>query len=183
MDINGFTDGPPTKVGFLIGDLVTPLFACYSILAALRQKEKTGQGQYLDVSMMDTLTSLIMMDTLEEDLMNGEPVRMGNILRGSPSGNFTTKDGEITITAASDDQWANLSKALNAPELVENPEFSTFFARNKNINKAVASIQHILSKFTRSEALERLENNGIPCGPVRSVEEVIKDQHLSLIHI
>ena len=177
MDINGYTDGPPTKVGFLIGDLVTPLFACYSILAALRQKEKTGEGQYLDVSMMDTLTSLIMMDTLEEDLMNGEPVRMGNILRGSPSGNFSTKDGEITITAASDDQWANLSKALNAPELVENPEFSTFFARNKNIDKAVASIQQILSKFTRSEALERLENGGIPCGPVRSVEEVIKDQH------
>ena len=68
MDINGDLDGPPTKVGFFVGDLVTPLFACYSILAALREKERTGRGQYLDVSMMDTLVGLMFMDNLEEDL-------------------------------------------------------------------------------------------------------------------
>ena len=66
MDINGEEERPPVKVGFYIGDLVTPMFACYSILAALREKERTGQGQYLDVSMMDTLVSMMFMENLEE---------------------------------------------------------------------------------------------------------------------
>ena len=64
MDINGDAGGPPTKVGFYIGDLVTPLFACYSILAALRERDRTGKGQYLDVSMTDTLVSLMFMENL-----------------------------------------------------------------------------------------------------------------------
>ena len=66
MDINGYPDGPPTRIGFYIGDLVTPVFACYSILAALKERDKTGKGQHIDVSMMDTLTSLMLMDNLEE---------------------------------------------------------------------------------------------------------------------
>ena len=86
MEINGHPDGPPTRVGFYIGDLVTPLFACYAITAALREKERTGKGQYLDVSMMDTLTSIMLMDTLEDDVEMGLPLRMGNTTRGGPTG-------------------------------------------------------------------------------------------------
>ena len=71
MDINGEEGRPPVKVGFYIGDLVTPMFACYSILAALREKDRTGKGQYLDVSMMDTLVSLMFMENLEESIEAG----------------------------------------------------------------------------------------------------------------
>ena len=74
MDINGEPDGPPTRVGFYIGDLVTPMFASTAILSALREKEKTGKGCYLDVSMMDTLASLMLMENLEEDLAARHPV-------------------------------------------------------------------------------------------------------------
>ena len=77
MDINGEPDGPPTRVGFYIGDLVTPMFASTAILAALREKERTGEGTYLDVSMMDTLTSLMLMENLEEDLAAGIPCAPG----------------------------------------------------------------------------------------------------------
>ena len=79
MDINGEEGRPPVKVGFYIGDLVTPMFACYSILAALREKDRTGKGQYLDVSMMDTLVSLMFMENLEESIEAGLPLRTGNI--------------------------------------------------------------------------------------------------------
>src|SRR6478735_7179754 len=65
MDMNGDPDGPPTRIGVFVGDLVTPLYAAYSILGALRHKEKTGQGQYLDASMIDTLATPMFMEPME----------------------------------------------------------------------------------------------------------------------
>ena len=119
MDINGDPDRPPTRVGFYIGDLVTPLFACYSIVSALREKDRTGQGSYLDVSMMDSLSALMFMENLEEDMERGLTLRTGNITRSGPTGLYKAKDGDISLTAASDEQWQKLSNALNAPELIQ----------------------------------------------------------------
>ena len=177
MEINGHPDGPPTRVGFYIGDLVTPLFACYAILAALREKERTGQGQYLDVSMMDTLTSLMLMDTLEDDIEMGLPLRMGNTTRGGPTGLYRTSDGELTITAASDDQWRRLANALDAPELVEDARFAEFHSRTANVVAARAEVQKRVIKLKRDEALERFEKFDVPSGAVRSVDEAINDKH------
>ena len=177
MEINGHPDGPPTRVGFYIGDLVTPLFACYAILAALREKERTGQGQYLDVSMMDTLTSLMLMDTLEDDIEMGLPLRMGNTTRGGPTGLYRTSDGELTITAASDDQWRRLANALDAPELVEDARFAEFHSRTANVVVARAEVQKRVGKLKRDEALARFEKFDVPSGAVRSVDEAINDKH------
>ena len=177
MDINGSEDGPPTRVGFYIGDLVTPLFACYSILAALREKDRTGTGQYLDVSMMDSLTSLMFMENLEEAIMYGEPLRQGNNSRGGPMGLYHTKDGDITLTVASDDQWGRLAIALDAPNLTEDPRFATFIERNRNVTEARGKVQDILIRLTQDEAIELLEKNKVPCGLVRTVPEVIDDPH------
>lgn len=177
MEINGHPDGPPTRVGFYIGDLVTPLFACYAILAALREKERTGQGQYLDVSMMDTLTSLMLMDTLEDDIEMGLPLRMGNTTRGGPTGLYRTSDGELTITAASDDQWRRLANALDAPELVEDARFAEFHSRTANVVEARAEVQKRVGKLKRDEALERFVKFDVPSGAVRSVDEAINDKH------
>lgn len=177
MEINGHPDGPPTRVGFYIGDLVTPLFACYSIMLALREKEKTGKGQFLDVSMMDTLTSLMFMDTLEDDVEMGLPLRMGNTTRGGPTGLYQTSDGEVTITAASDDQWRRLVTALDAPELVEDLRFKEFHSRISNVIEARQTIQDLVGKLTREEAIKRFEAGDVPCGPVRTVAEVRDDPH------
>ncbi|CAI8049331.1 Succinyl-CoA--D-citramalate CoA-transferase [Geodia barretti] len=168
MEINGHPDGPPTRVGFYIGDLVTPLFACYAITAALREKERTGKGQYLDVSMMDTLTSIMLMDTLEDDVEMGLPLRMGNTTRGGPTGLYRTSDGELTITAASDDQWRRLANALDSPELAEDPRFAEFHSRTANVVEAREEIQKRVEKLTRAEALERFEAADVPCGAVRT---------------
>ena len=177
MDINGDADGPPTKVGFYIGDLVTPLFAAYSILAALRQKDRTGQGQHLDVSMMDTLTALMFMENLEEDLEAGKPLRTGNISRSGPTGLYHAKDADIILTAASDDQWRRLTVALEAPQLLEDPRFESYQSRTLNVKQARQEIQQRVGLLTRQQALERLEQADVPCGPVRSVAEVTADQH------
>lgn len=177
MEINGHPDGPPTRVGFYIGDLVTPLFACYAIMLALREREKTGNGQFLDVSMMDTLTSLMFMDTLEDDVEMGLPLRMGNTTRGGPTGLYQTSDGEITITAASNDQWKRLVTALGAPELVDDPRFKEFHSRTANVVEARQVLQDLVGKLTRDEAIERFEAGDVPCSPVRTVAEVRDDKH------
>ena len=177
MEINGHPDGPPTRVGFYIGDLVTPLFACYAIMAALRDKERTGKGQYLDVSMMDTLTSIMLMDTLEDDVEMGLPLRMGNTTRGGPTGLYRTSDGELTLTAASDDQWRRLANALDSPELAEDPRFAEFHSRTANVVEAREEIQKRVEKLTRAEALERFEAFDVPSGAVRTVDEAINDNH------
>ncbi len=177
MDINGEEDRPPVKVGLYIGDLVTPLFACYAILAALREKDRTGQGQYLDVSMMDTLVSLMFMENLEETIADGEPLRTGNISRSGPTGLYETKDGDLSLTVTSDEQWGRLSRALDAPNLLEDPLFSDYVARTVNVEAARQEIQRLIGAFNLEDALKRLEEFDVPCAPVRTAEQVMNDQH------
>jgi crotonobetainyl-CoA:carnitine CoA-transferase CaiB-like acyl-CoA transferase len=177
MDINGDADRPPTKVGFYIGDLVTPLFAGYSILAALREKERTGHGQYLDVSMMDTLVSLMFMEPLEESIEQELPLRTGNLSRGGPTGLYLARDGYVSLTATSDDQWRHLSQALDAPELLEDPRFTSFQSRTTHVDAARQAIQELIGRLDLQEALQKLERADVPCGPVRTAAQVMADQH------
>ncbi len=178
MDINGDADGPPTKVGFYIGDLVTPLFTCYSILAALREKDRTGQGQYLDVSMMDSLVSLMFMENLEENIEAGLPLRTGNISRNGPTGLYSAIGGDLSLTANTDDQWRRLSNALQAPELLEDPRFETYVSRTDYVEEGRQEIQKRIGLMTLDEALERLESHDVPCAQVRTAEQVMNDGHL-----
>jgi len=177
MDINGEEDRPPVKVGFYIGDLVTPMFACYSILAALREKDRTGKGQYLDVSMMDTLVSMMFMENLEEAIADGLPLRTGNISRSGPTGLYETKNGDLSLTVTSDDQWGRLSRAMDAPELLEDPRFSDYVARTVNVEDARKAIQLLIGEYTLEDALKRLEDFAVPCAPVRTAKQVMEDQH------
>ena len=177
MDINGDADGPPTKVGFYIGDLVTPLFAAYSIMGALREKERTGKGQHLDVSMMDTLAALMFMENLEEDVEAGNPLRTGNTSRGGPTGLYHASDADLIITAASDDQWRRLCGALSAPELFEDPRFTDYTSRSVNVADAREEVQERVGKMTQAEILARLEESDVPCGPVRTVPDIMADPH------
>ncbi len=177
MDINGDPDGPATRVGFYISDLVTPVFACYSITAALRHRDRTGEGQYLDASMMDTLAALMFMENVEEDIENGVPLRKGNFSRSGPTGLYHAKDGDVTLTAASDDQWGRLCRALDAEDLMEDPRFADHFGRTSNVGVLREELQEIVGRMTREEALERMDKHDVPCGPVRTVPEVMADQH------
>ena len=177
MDINGEAEGPPTRVGLFVGDLVTPLFACYSILAALRHKERTGQGQYLDVSMMDSLVSLMFMENLEESLEQGLPLRTGNIGRSGPTGLYSAKDGDVVITATSDDQWQRLCQALDAPDLLGDTRFSSYQSRTENVEDARLEIQKLVGRLRLEEATERFERADVPCAPVRTASQVLDDNH------
>src|SRR5262249_41790428 len=135
MDMNGDPDGPPTRIGVFVGDLVTPLYAASSILAALRHKEKTGTGQYLDASMIDTLATLMFMEPMEYFLHEGLPPRAGNQSRENVTGLYRLNDGDVIITVGSQDRWRRLCKALRAEDLLENPRYATAGGQQTHVNE------------------------------------------------
>jgi crotonobetainyl-CoA:carnitine CoA-transferase CaiB-like acyl-CoA transferase len=153
------------------------MFACYSILAALREKDRSGRGQYLDVSMMDTLVSLMFMENLEESIEAGLPLRTGNISRSGPTGLYSAMGGDLSITVTSDDQWRRMTNALEAPELLEDSRFDTYVKRTDNVEEARVEIQGRIGKMTLEEALQQLESHDVPCAPVRTAEQVMNDAH------
>jgi crotonobetainyl-CoA:carnitine CoA-transferase CaiB-like acyl-CoA transferase len=177
MDMNGDPDGPPTRIGVFVGDLVTPLYAAYSILGALRVKEKTGTGQYLDASMIDTLASMMFMEPMEHVLHEGQPVRAGNNSRSDVTGLYRLKDGDVIITVGSKVRWTRLCKALGADEVLENPRYATDGDRVTHVEELRAEIQARLGGFTCAEGIECLSNADIPVARVRKLPEVMEDAH------
>jgi crotonobetainyl-CoA:carnitine CoA-transferase CaiB-like acyl-CoA transferase len=177
MDINGEPDGPPTRVGVYVSDLATPLYCAYSILAALRHKDQTGEGQYLDASMIDTLATLMFMEPLEEAIALGQPIRVGNDSRTSPTGLYRTKDADIIITAAGLGQWTGLCEALDAPEWLEDPRYDPAGERDKHLDELRAEIQNRIGKMTCAEAIDRLTKADVPVAPVRTMDQIIADDH------
>ena len=127
--------------------------------------------------MMDTLTSLMLMENLEEDLAAGIPLRTGNNSRSGPTGQYDASDGAIIITAASDDQWRRLCNAIGTPELIDDERFARYQVRSENAAGARAEVQQRIGRMTRAEALECLSAGDVPCAPVRTVPEILADPH------
>ena len=177
MDMNGDPDGPPTRIGVFVGDLVTPLYAAYSILGALRHKGRTGQGQYLDASMIDTLATLMFMEPMEYILHEGLPVRAGNQSRESVTGLYRLKDGDVIVTVGSQERWQRLCKALGAEDLLENPRYATAGDQQTRVKELRQEIQDRLGRLCCEDAIALLESAGIPIARVRTLPEVMADKH------
>ena len=177
MDMNGAADGPPTRIGVFVGDLVTPLYAAYSILGALRHREKTGEGQYLDASMIDTLATLMFMEPMEYVLKDGQPVRAGNDSRNDVTGLYRLSNGDVIITVGLSLRLKALLGALGASGLLEEARFATPEAREANIAALRAEIQARLGKYSCEEGIALLQGAGIPVARVRTISEAIEDEH------
>ncbi|MCY3755437.1 MAG: CaiB/BaiF CoA-transferase family protein [Alphaproteobacteria bacterium] len=174
MDMNGAADGPPTRIGVFVGDLVTPLYAAYSILGALRHREKTGEGQYLDASMIDTLATLMFMEPMEYVLKDGQPVRAGNDSRNDVTGLYRLVDGDVIITVGLSLRLKALLGALGASELLDGGRFATPEAREANIAALRAEIQARLGKYSCEEGIALLQGAGIPVARVRTISEAAR---------
>ena len=177
MDMNGPADGPPTRIGVFVGDLVTPLYAAYSILGALRHREKTGEGQYLDASMIDTLATLMFMEPMEYVLKDGQPIRAGNDSRNDVTGLYRLKDGDVIVTVGLSLRLKALLGALGASGLLEDARFATPEAREANIAALRAEIQARLGAYSCEDGIALLRGAGIPVAQVRTISEAIEDEH------
>jgi formyl-CoA transferase len=166
MAKTGFPDGPPTKVGATVGDQVPAIYAALGVVAALRQRDRDGRGQKVDVAMLDALVSLLWDEPLDEYARQGVPERVGNTdPRGAPLDAFRCADGWAAVVVTSQQQWAEVCELIGQPELATRYASTADRARARQaVNDAVAQW---CAKRPTAEVVARLLELGVPVGPVR----------------
>ncbi|MEH7377881.1 CaiB/BaiF CoA transferase family protein [Neobacillus drentensis] len=179
MSITGEPEGTPVKVGVAIADVLTGLYTCIGILGALQHRNQTGEGQEIDISLMDCqISSLI--NVASNYLCSGViPKRLGNRHPNiSPYQVFNTMDGELVIAVGNDEQFKRFAAVLGRPELAEMEEFIHNEQRLKNNDKLVAICEELLSKKMKKEWKERLDAVGVPNGPINTIAEMFEDPQI-----
>jgi crotonobetainyl-CoA:carnitine CoA-transferase CaiB-like acyl-CoA transferase len=179
MDITGFPDGPPVKVGNSIGDLVAGMAAAQGITLALLSRSQTGKGQKVEIGMLDMMASLL---TYQAGLYwnaGGRPARRGNEHPSIvPYEVFKAQDVYITLGVANNSLWDRTCKALDRPDLIKDPRFDTEANRVTNRKVLVPLLNEILGARPADEWLARLDKAGVPAGRIKSVAEVCESAHL-----
>jgi crotonobetainyl-CoA:carnitine CoA-transferase CaiB-like acyl-CoA transferase len=166
MSKTGFPDGPPTKAGFTAGDQVPAVFATLAIVAALRDRDRSGQGTFLDIAMLDVLASLIWDEPLDLYEEEGRPFRHGNAdPRGAPHNVYPSADGWIAIVCTTQRQWINLCGAMDRPELAI--ELDSLAARNAATDRVNAAVTDWTTAHDSDWLERRLRDAEVPASPVR----------------
>lgn len=174
MAVNGDERLNPLRAGFPVCDTVGGLNAAFAILAALYHRERTGEGQFIDVAMLDSIMPL--MGWVAANLLIGRqpPVPMGNDnFTAAPSGTFRTKDGYINIAANKQEQWEALCDAVDAPDLKADPRFQKRDVRKKNRKELTPLLETRLAERPTAEWVERLNAKDIPSGAILGLEEAL----------
>ena len=180
MSQNGHEETGPTRTGFMPVDMSTALNAAFSISASLHRKAKTGQGQCIDVAMLDTAI-VVQAAQFSNYLNQGRQLGlMGNVSpTGQPTANvFATKDGFIQITALRQNQVEKLFDALGGSEDLKKPEFANPNVRAKNANQVHDYLTEKLKQKTTLDWMDDLAKRGIPVAEIKNVPQVIADPQL-----
>jgi crotonobetainyl-CoA:carnitine CoA-transferase CaiB-like acyl-CoA transferase len=180
MDITGDPDGPPTKVGTSIADLVTGLYGTQAVLSALLQRERTGEGGRVDVSMLDAMASLLTFNAGMYFATGTNPRRRGNAHPTiSPYETFQAADGWINVGVANDRFWGAFCKVLDRADLAERAEFARASDRAARRHELKAILEPIFQSEPRDHWIDLLGGAGVPCGAIRTVGEVCEAPQLS----
>jgi crotonobetainyl-CoA:carnitine CoA-transferase CaiB-like acyl-CoA transferase len=175
MSITGPSEGPPSRVGVPIIDITSGMFAASAILAALLEREDTGKGQHIDVSLFDTETVLLA-NVASSYLLSGQPPqRQGNAHPNiAPYEPFQASDKGFVLGAANQGQWKKLCQLVDRMDLIEDPRFKDNQSRVKNRDELNQILTEIFETRMAEEWLALLEEAGLPCGPINSVPEVFQ---------
>lgn len=180
MEMTGFPQGEPTKIGVNFADNFTGLNLCLGILMAYYNKKKTGAGQRLDIAKLDALFALNEGPIMFNTMLNEECSRVGNNdITIAPYDVFETQDGYISIGVASEPMWPKMCNAIGMPELIEDPRFIDNNGRTGNYD---AQLRPIVEEYTKRSTKKELEDilvsAGVPCAPVMSVAEIMAHPQL-----
>lgn len=179
MSVTGDSDSPPVKTGSPISDAISGAYAAMGILSALFHKQRTGQGQEIDISMADCLFSMIFDEPFDCYERLGIPQRQGNrIMRFSPFNVYQTKDGWVAIGAATNADWTELLDVIDKNELTNDPNMMNVGWRIQNNSAIDQIVTNWTEQETTNSALEKLNAKKIPCAPVRTIQEAIKWEQL-----
>jgi len=174
MDVNGDQQLHPLRAGFPVCDTVGGLNAAFAIMAALYHRERTGEGQEIDVAMLDSIMPL--MGWVAANLLIGgkDPVPMGNDnFTAAPSGTFATQDGHINIAANKQEQWEALTEVVGVEELKVDPRFQERDERKKNRKTLTPLIEAKLKEQPTDHWVELLNARGIPTGDILSLGKAL----------
>jgi len=179
MSVTGEPDGNPVKVGIPIVDLATALFGAYAILSAYVARERTGEGQFIDLSLFESAVALAAWESAEYWTTGEIPERLGSAHRHSaPYQAFKTKDGYVTLGATTPPLWSAFCNVLGLHELERDPRFATNAERWANARELAKIIEDVMVVRTSDEWYRTLEEAGIPCGVLNRYNQVLSDPHL-----
>ncbi|UCE25500.1 MAG: CoA transferase [Candidatus Zixiibacteriota bacterium] len=179
MDVNGDERLHPLRAGFPICDTVGGLNAAFAVMAALYHRERTGEGQAIDIALLDSI--MPPMGWVAANLLIGgkPPVPMGNDnFTAAPSGAFRTKDGFINIAANQQKQWEDLTDVVGVPELKTDPRFQERDTRKANRKELTPILEEKLTQNTTEHWVEALNAKGIPSGDILSLEKALKSDQI-----
>jgi crotonobetainyl-CoA:carnitine CoA-transferase CaiB-like acyl-CoA transferase len=179
MDLTGFPDGPPVKVGNSIADLVAGMSGAHGVTLALLARQKTRRGQKVEIAMLDVMASLLTYQAGMYLNAGRTPARRGNEHPSIvPYEVFKAADGYLALGVANNSLWERCCAALERPELVKDPRYATETARVENRGTLVPLLNQVLGARTGEDWMKRLEAVGVPAGRIRTVPEVCESEHL-----
>lgn len=183
MDITGRPDGEPgaepMKVGVAVVDLFTGMYAATSILSALLGRNRTGEGAWIDVALMDVQVSMLANQAMNYLTSGQSPKRLGNSHPNIvPYQAFATADGHIILAVGNDAQFQRFCEVAGVPFLAADERFATNRSRVQNRKLLVPQLERLIAARPSGFWLEALEHEGVPCGPINTIEQVFEDPQI-----
>ncbi len=174
MSLTGAPDGPPMKVGVGIADVMCGMYAAVGILAALRHRDATGEGQHIDLSLVDAQMAWLINEGTNYLTSGKEPVRRGNAHPNIvPYDAFACSDGHILIAVGNDAQFARFCDVLGLGQLAEDDRFKTNVARIENRDTLIPLLSPAVAALSTAEVLDRLHSVKVPAGPIHTVAQAL----------
>ena len=168
--------GGPQKVGVAIADLMTGMYSCVAILAALHERQSSGVGQYIDMALLDSQVAWLANQNTNFLIGGAPPKRMGNAHPNIvPYQTFHTLDGDMILAVGNDNQFRKFCVAAGIPEVAEDPRFLDNIGRTANRQACVDALAVAIKQKTTAEWVALLEPIGVPCGPINRLDEVYAD--------
>ena len=180
MSVTGAPDGPPTRFGVPIADIAAGMFAAYAIASALFHRQRTGEGQYIDTTMLGGQVALLTYQAAIYFATGEAPARTGNahpII--APYQTFKTRDGYVNVASGNDAIWARFCRAMGLERLLDDPRFADNAGRITNLPALVEVIEEAFSGYETAEIVRRLDAASVPCGPIYSVPDVFADPQVA----
>jgi CoA:oxalate CoA-transferase len=180
MSVTGFPDNPPTRAGISLGDYLSGLYAATAILAALRHREKTGEGQHIDISMQDCIWAVVAGEYLPiHCLFGNQPIRSGNAHpQFTPYNTYATVDGYVVICTPTQAIWGSLLRVIGRADLIGVLKYSTPGERIKYKDEVETVISEWTKTRTKAEVVNELNNAEVACSQVLTIDEAANDPQL-----
>ena len=175
VSITGEPGRPPVRVGASIGDMTAAMYTVIGILSALHHRERTGEGQLVDVAMLDCQVA-ILENAIARYLSTGEvPQPLGSRHPSfTPFETFETQDGYVVLAIGNNNLWAKFCSEIECPRLIDDERFKTNALRTEHYDELRPILANIMKKRTTDQWVEEMEKVGIPCGPINTIDKVVQ---------